>query len=75
MCNATVDHHALTGATLFLHLRRFILPSESLMNTARGQAFMTLRDVSCELYAEVWKILNDCFCQLMSGARSCSVIF
>ena len=27
------------------------------------------------LYAEVWKILNDCFCQLMSGARSCSVIF
>ena len=45
MCNATVDHHALTGGHPLLG--RFFLPSESLMNTARGQAFMTLRDLSC----------------------------
>ena len=47
------------GATLFWHLGRFILPSESLMNTARGQAFMTLRDLSCTFLEALCRSVED----------------
>ena len=53
---ATVDHTLTGGHPLF---GRFILPSESLMNTARGQAFMTLRDLSCTFLEALCRSVED----------------